>query len=398
MDPFSRLPWFVLRDILSDLPDLFSLHSLYTASPGVARFLRDHNDLFILIIEEIIARPTRERGLVPYVQELIRLLVHLWSRQANGTDAVHSYGEILESIQHIGERPPRELSPVLRGIPVSTPPALLFRLLDLVARLRRVAHGFFHCTIERCLELSVEQLPQRDFTAQGKGMRAGKYNNKGPPTDPSQRPQGIPYAPVDIGPMSRLEEQRALGCLLCVVFFYDLRSADGETLAIREIPQRVDAACIENVEGFWDAFRSYPRGPQEQLQTLLVYLDEQAGGREKLSSWLRSVAGFEEEEASPCCREYTLVADDQGEWDTVLCRELRAYTVLRRSTISIQSPIRHSKMSVFRPYGLIFWEAARLQALGFPMGGNPMPLWFALSSIFSEQDWEDAIREQRARW
>jgi hypothetical protein len=54
-------------------------------------------------------------------------------------------------------------------------------------------------------------------------------------------------------------------------------------------------------------------------------------------------------------------------------------------------------LSTFRPYGLVFWEKPRLEALGYPTEGNPMPLWFALSSIFSEQDWQEVIRQQHAR-
>jgi hypothetical protein len=253
--------------------------------------------------------------------------------------------------------------------------------------------------IEKCLKLPVEHLPQRDFTAQGKGMRVGKYLNRGPPTDPSQRPQGIPFVPVDIGSLTRLEEQRLMGSLLHVVVFYELRTAQAESPTIPEISQHADVLSTHNVDGFWERFQTSLTSLPEQMRTLLLWLDEQAGGRENVLSWLRSVACLEEE--SHCCRQYRPVTDDQEEWDETKRRAMhgisRGYDSLWRSKVSTQSPIRYLELSIFRPYGLVFWETDRLQALGYPMKGNPMPLWFALSSIFSEQDWEDIIRRQHAR-
>lgn len=400
MDPFTRLPWFALKIILSSLPDLFSLRSLYRASPAVAVFLSENNDLFAQIIDAIMARPSRDRGLLPYVRDLVRLVILLWSRQSVGTDAVPSYAEILKSIRYVGERPPREQSPVLKAIPLSTPSDILFNLLDLVTQLRCVSHQVFHSMIGKCLKLPVEQLPQRDLRAEGKGMRVGKYLNRGPPTDPSQRPQGVPYIPINIGSLTRLEEQRLIGSLLHVVIFYALRTAHAESPAISEISQNADVLLVDNVDGFWERFQTILSSLPEQLRALLLWLDEQAGGRENVLSWLRSAARLDEENYY-CCRQYRVVVDDQEEWDetnlTVMHGISRGYECLRRSKVSIQSPIRYMELSIFRPYGLVFWETDRLQALGFPMMGNPMPLWFAISSIFSEHDWEEIIQQQQAR-
>jgi hypothetical protein len=126
-------------------------------------------------------------------------------------------------------------------------------------------------------------------------------------------------------------------------------------------------------------------------------LDEQAGGREQILSWLRSVACSGEE--NQCCRHYTLVTDGQEEWDETqsMPGESRSFLCLSESRISNSSPIRCMEFSMLRPYGLVFWEIDRLEALGYPVRGNPMPWWFALSSILSEQDWEEIIRQQHIR-
>ncbi|KAL3484513.1 hypothetical protein BJX62DRAFT_230195 [Aspergillus germanicus] len=361
MDPFAGLPWFILRDILSSLPDLFSLHSLYNASPGIATFLRENNAQFAQITDAIMARPSRDRGLMPYIRDMLRLLVLLWSRQSNGTDAAHSYTEILESISRIRKQGPYQSLPVVNALPPSTPSALLFRLLALVTRLQPIAHSFFHTMIDRCLKLSIEQLPLGNGEIQ-------------------------------------MEEQRILGSLLCVVFFYDLRTAHAQSLGISEISRCEEVLLTNNVEEFWHAHGFGDGSQLEQLGSLLLWLDEQAGGRDHVWSWMRSPADLEKD--GDCCQQYTLTTDDQTEWDETdpesMYGEARVYRRLFHCRISNLSPIKRVQLSYFRPYGVMFWETARLQALGFTVKGLPTLMWFAFSSIFSEQDWEDLVRRQRA--
>ncbi|KAL4982719.1 hypothetical protein BDW68DRAFT_182280 [Aspergillus falconensis] len=68
MDPFGRLPWFALHNILSALPDLPTLHSLHNASPDVAAFLQGNNDLFAQIVDSIM-----ERFLLQYADKIVVL-------------------------------------------------------------------------------------------------------------------------------------------------------------------------------------------------------------------------------------------------------------------------------------------------------------------------------------
>ncbi|KAL4979372.1 hypothetical protein BDW66DRAFT_128293 [Aspergillus desertorum] len=82
-------------------------------------------------MDAIMARPL-ERHLQPYIQNLVRLVVLLWIQKSNDTDAMHSYAEMPETIQYVRERPPCEESPAVKAIPLSTPQALLPRLLGLL--------------------------------------------------------------------------------------------------------------------------------------------------------------------------------------------------------------------------------------------------------------------------
>jgi hypothetical protein len=393
MDAFARLPWFVLTETLSNLPDLFSLHSLYTASPGATAFLSENNAQFAQIIDAIMARPSRDRGLLPYISDLVRLLVLIWNPDA------HFFAEIPKSVLYAGQQHSRPQLPVLKAVPLSTPSTLLFRLVQHLVRLRSVAHELFHSTIARCMKLPVEHLPPRDSIIKGKGMRPGKYSSTGEPTDLTKRPQGIAYTPVDIGPPTRLEEQRILGCLLCVVLYYELRMVRAESGILPETWRHLDGVLNEDVDGFWQTWLSSNDCRIEQIRTVLLWLDDRAAGCENVPSWLWSVTGFAEE--TTCCRHYTLITDDEEEWDETKDRfmngEPAIYFELWRAMISPHSPICWVEFRTFRPYGLVFWEDARVIGLGYPLRGNPMPRWYALSSIFSEQDWEGIIERQRTR-
>ncbi|KNG86829.1 hypothetical protein ANOM_004930 [Aspergillus nomiae NRRL 13137] len=119
-DPFGRLPWFVLRRILSNLPSLPALHSLCKASPDIAGFLHQNNDLFALIVDAIIDNPVRERGLAPHVQDIIRLIILVWTpMQELDTD-------ILGILHYVQERRLGYPSNLKTTSP-STPSAILYR-------------------------------------------------------------------------------------------------------------------------------------------------------------------------------------------------------------------------------------------------------------------------------
>ncbi|KAF5857069.1 hypothetical protein ETB97_006281 [Aspergillus alliaceus] len=389
MDPFGRLPWFVLQNTLSNLPDLPSLHSLHDASPEVAAFLHRNNDIFAQIVDAIIGDPVRgERGLVPHVQDTVRLVILVWSRQ-KATGLTQEPGtDIHGSLQYVRERSPLEAQPMLKAISPSTPSAILCQLLSLMARLRCLTHACFHSMIARCLKLQVEHLPKK--------MRY--YNNHltRPILDRSRRPQGIPYTPVDIGPPTWIEEQRLLSSLLCIVLFYELRKSYFECSVITEDRESVWVLLDDNVEGFWNTIlRKYNDGQVEQIATILHWMDDQAGGHENIYSWLLS--GGISEDYSHCCQHYTSVTDDQwaeAENNVNSGRSSRGMKCLWRCKSHLLSPLKCLDYSVFRSYGLVFWDGIRMDALGFPGTQNVQEMWFAWSSILTEQDWEEMLRRQ----
>lgn len=396
MDPFDRLPCFVLQNILSNLADLPSLYRLHNASRVVAAFLHENNGRFAVIVDAIIGNPTRERGLLPHVQHAVRLLVLVWTRasdlqprQANDEAAEPlegSYTDILSTLRYVRERFPQRELPMEKIISRSTPSAILCQLLVLITRLRRIAHACFHSMISRCLKLPVEHLPKK----------TKKYINTRSVVDRSQRPQGIPYVPLDIGPATWFEEQRLLHGLLCIVLFYELRKTHAECSVITTDGQPAQTLLDDNVEGFWKTMLwMYNDGQVEQITTLLQWLDEQAGGRGTLYSWLLSRAI--PEQFSHCCGRYTSMTEEQwnkAELDTSGGCSSQGTRCLWQCSTHNLSPLRCVRYSAFRPYCLVFWDGIRLDALGFPGPNNLRELFFAWSSILSEEEWDEILRLQ----
>jgi hypothetical protein len=180
------------------------------------------------------------------------------------------------------------------------------------------------------------------------------------------------------------------------VLFYELQKAHVECSVITTDGQPVQTLLDDDVEGFWKTILwKYNDGQVEQITTLLEWLDEQAGGHGKLYSWLLS--GPISEEFSYCCGRYTSMTDeewDKAELDMYLGRSSRGTQCLWRCSNHNGSPLRCVRYSAFRPYGLVFWDCARLDALGFPGKNNLRAMFFAWSSILPEDDWDEILKRQ----
>jgi hypothetical protein len=258
-DPFSWLPWFVLQRILSNLPGLSTLHSLYTASPEVAAFLHWNNDLFAEIVDAIIGNPIREKGLAPHVQDIIRLIILVWTHQRTAGPMQKPDTGILSILHYVQERC-HECPPMLKAISPLAPSAVLYQVFCLMTRLRCLIHACFHSMIARCLQLQLEHLP--------KNIR---YHTVLPVVDRSRRPQGILYTPVDTGPPTWAEEQRLLNSFLCVVLFYELRKSHVERFLVMEDGESIRAILDNNIKRFWKKifWGCNSQGQEEQIATLL---------------------------------------------------------------------------------------------------------------------------------
>ncbi|KAE8316507.1 hypothetical protein BDV41DRAFT_111846 [Aspergillus transmontanensis] len=405
-DPFGRLPWFALQSILSNLPSLPALYSLYNASPEVAAFLHRNKDLFAQIIDAIISNPVCERGLAPHVQDILRLIIRIWTPiQEPDTDILGSLYYVLERphvlppmretrSQFYVESRPRESPPTLKAISPSTPSAILSRLLRLMGWLRCLIHAYFHSAITRCLQLQLEHIPPPL-------RRRKRWWTADWVVDRSKRPKGIPYTPTDIGPLTWVEEQRLLSSFLFIVLFHELHKTHLEHSLFIKDSESVRALLENDVEVFWkNALREYhsTEGHEEQLVALLHWLGQQASRPENIYQWLLS--GQVSEDYSHCCQYYTTVIHTQMKEVEIKCNDLRegissrGVQSLRSCRRDLRSPLKGVDRSVFHPYGLVFWDGVRLDGLGFLGKCCPDLTWFSWSSIFTEEDWEDLQRRQ----
>lgn len=78
MEPFERLPWFALANIIIYLGDLPELYQLYCASPCVFRFLHHFGGVFRQVIDFMILYPHQEDKYSPVIRFGLRTCVYLW--------------------------------------------------------------------------------------------------------------------------------------------------------------------------------------------------------------------------------------------------------------------------------------------------------------------------------
>ncbi|KAJ9394688.1 hypothetical protein DTO282F9_8414 [Paecilomyces variotii] len=372
MDPFDRLPWFVIRDILCLLPDLPTLHRLHDASPAIAAFLRHENGLFSQIVETIISQE-RDFGLLPQVQALLRILVFIWWRTSpsdsnseleNETNPLPStYKDFFEHIRSTVQSTrkdgewlePWELDPSYADAPLpkSTPSIILCRLLAFSSRVRQIIHVYFHEMIARCMALKPgydpNDLPFMDIK---------------PEKRRSRRPVK-PHMPRDIGPPSWIEEQRLLRCFLRIFLFFELRHAI-HTRGLYTTEKAALSLQGHSVDSFWDKIIEI-RGDAYQMKSLIAWLVREAGSADSIEHWM--ISASISETPMYCCPNLRPLTPIQLKW-----RETKLYKLVEflpfphghYYCILPNFPTdRPPEFPVVYPLGVFFWDGIRVDALGF---------------------------------
>ncbi|KAE8367088.1 hypothetical protein BDV27DRAFT_81111 [Aspergillus caelatus] len=291
MDPFSRLPWFVLRKILCSVPDLPTLYNLHNASPVIAAFLHENDVLFRTIVDTIITKPILKRGLLPEVLHSLKVLIVRWNKQLRfqqNMEIIEPDSEF-ESLHQQYENnigfpdldSPLSVSETREGIiPRSTASVVLCRLLALMTRIQRPVHACFQPSVARCLTERRVPSPSHLHT------RAIRFFNTRPVVGPpSKQLKGVP-----VGPPTWFEEQRLVSVLLHVVVSYEFREAYNASYYLAPATlQLIQGGISYDIEGFCDQ-TSWSRYEQSQrLGELLTWLEEQAGSKENMHTWLRWV-------------------------------------------------------------------------------------------------------------
>ncbi|KAI9733435.1 MAG: hypothetical protein M1834_003519 [Cirrosporium novae-zelandiae] len=404
MDPFCRLPWFILKDTLSLLPDLPTLHRLVNASPAVAAFLRQENSFFPEIVEAILSHPIRDKGLLPWTRFLLRTMVFIWwrtyLRHSNSESDTRdnplpsSYHAIISYFYFYTLDDP--IQPIGYGtvpLPRSTPCVVLFRLLAFSTRLRQITHACFHGLISRCMALKPERMETPDT----------EYNSFTAVVDQSFRPAGRPFSPVDIGPPSWAEEQRLTKAVLRVSLFFELRKAAVTHGSLNIGIETIQRLQIVQVKKFWGKIL-FHRNEVEEFRTVMMWLSQETGGVEGIESWM--VSSLIPENLIYCCPELPSLPREQlSRSESSMLRDVPGIIYSSYYRSMRHSPLRCVSFKVFRPFGFGIWDEKRMIALGFlnpptkdgkPWASGPHDtrLRFTWSSILTQSQWEEVVELQ----
>lgn len=368
-DPFGRLPWFALEEVVVNIPDLPTLHQLFQSSPAVADYLNHTTGFFPKAVESIIKHKYRDSGLDEDTRIFLRTLVYLWWKEESEETGIPSGDNPLPDCFHHelvyslnvsteGFYEPNKVGWI--RLPPSTPPKILRHLLSLASRIRRDAHAFFHGAMKLCLSTKIEELK----------------NPKAPWTQNGPRPRG---KPVDVEgvdyPMTWLEEQRIMQAFLKPYIFSVLRRiicekkllkigspSNVSPLADGRYPDTFEHLDQDLMMDFWRPFANY--GPlrtetMEQLETVLSWMVEQKPSRGPRHKG--------EAQFTTCCPEHTPLSTWQLEsgGDSLQHISLPGCFWPQSCEDMPQSGVRSAGFrGEFQKFGVSFWDEKRMLYLG----------------------------------
>lgn len=170
MDPFQSLPAHIIEQILKQLPDLPTLHSLHNASPSIALVLHQDWRLTTSVIEAIITHPHTPH-MIQFIIRTIALL-SLQSQSCSKTESTNNKTHnsllpttlegFIEPLRIPNDGKTRLSSfgdvPLTKSLhsapdPLQFSSRFLCRLLALSTYVRYLTHTILHSLHERCLSL-----------------------------------------------------------------------------------------------------------------------------------------------------------------------------------------------------------------------------------------------------
>ncbi|CDM26675.1 hypothetical protein PROQFM164_S01g000484 [Penicillium roqueforti FM164] len=363
-DPFGRLPWFGLEELLLHLPDLPTLHQLCQASPAVSDYLNHKIGFFPKLVERIIDQWDHERGLSEDTRVFFRTLVYLWWKEESVASGIPSddnplpvsfHDELVYSINIAREGFSEPIKVGCIRLPHSTPPKILRYLLSLTSRIRGDAHAFFHDAMTLCLSADIQKLE----------------NRKSPWPKNGTRPPGIP---VHIGtreggyPPTWLEEQRLMQAFLKPYIFSVLRRIVCEKRLLNtnspppgtKFPHTLMYLQGNLLIDFWRTFACYGwmrTEPIEQLETVLSWMHENKSRKR--------AANF-----TICCPKFTSLSDCQRSrgLDNLQHIHLPGCFFAQNCSAVPQSGVKIAGFrGEFQRFGVSFWDNERMLWLGLAL-------------------------------
>lgn len=417
MDPFSALPWFALKDILSYLPDLETLHRIYHASPAVAGFLRTGQDdgrgFFTEIVEAVLDNrvdksrfanePLEDPGWQRDTKRDIRLLTYIWWRIYDSLSAIN------DSLpdENLLPRDCEGLSswigtntiavvPNPPPLPRSIPSTVLLRLLGFCTWSRQVRHEYFHDTIKHCMQLRPQKVADPKEASRKLMMGAISLQEDDPCAMDyrSALPRsGGTIIPVDIGPARVNEDQRLEYVLLRLVLFREIQ---------RSI---VDLGLFEASDNARDFLRDVS---PLRFWTTRRWSAADIDGK-VFESWLQERTQSKGEQPTTWYRLSSQAVATQWKSYSVCCAQsLPSLTFARRhNPLSCfgmaRSALFRGPREILAEFGYLVFDKERLCALGLDPTEDPTEprrntydsLIFTLATVMSDEQWMSILQAQK---
>lgn len=394
LDSFQTLPFEVMENILSSIPDLPSLHSLHNASPHVASLLHEKVTLSV-IFESILSRSPRQ------IRSMIRTIIHIHTYQTTSDtnplptslDAfTNPFNDRLHGCQTI----PRGYADI--ALPKTTPPSILCRVLGLSRRVHQVTHACLHSMISRSMSLRPVHLtdPRMSF-------RSGSFEQLEKKLKRAEARER-PYQPIDCGPPSWIEEQRVARAVWRLVLFYEIRDA----VVVRGLLEwsNDDVNRLQNLgaNNFWDSLLVLD---VDELRTVSEWANKNAPNQ-SLRPW-ENISASLSDNWTYCCPQITPFMTKEDRQKITDALNISSPGRSEFGT-NYDSPLIFGDFDVFRPYGFAIWEIERMAGLGFMncahdnSQGASRPymsrssLFYTWRSILTEEQKKDLEMTQRARW
>lgn len=368
MDPFQLLPVDILEMIICLLPDLATLHDLYTASTSVFSLCHDEGNL-LPFVETIMQKSTAQ------VRELMSWCMVVRINRSHYA----SFSNFKDAFREIGPQPG------LRSQSLTTDH--LCSLLAMSKNVRALASTYIQDANQFCLSLRPLRLKSKRYN-----YRARLRDDQ--PYKPCKRFEGEPFQPQDAGAASWYEVQRVYCALWRLVLYSTVRQSALEQ----------DLDDVASNERFWNHLIS--KFLIEQTCTVTERLFPASTDISLLDITVRAracVAADQKTSRLSC----TLPQEDVNE---TLDHPAWAYTEINNIySILAKSPLRFVKVEVFRPFGFYIWDQRRMNYLGFgswtesvhdtpPPPCNNSDEMFRIWSLLSEEQITEVEHVQKFYW
>ncbi|KAJ5902723.1 hypothetical protein N7495_003251 [Penicillium taxi] len=361
---FSRLPGSILEAILIQL-DLSSLHNLYRSSSTIFPLLHDRGIARRNIEIILQLRVPNEAQIAIRKFDFLRWAFLQWDTR--------SFPDVNCFIQEFIEQ---DKDIRYKSIPYEMPLSVLFDVLSTAATIFYLAHDSLHKMIDRCSSLELSRM--KDFRKRYIPKRRDwkvKKETKWAKYFPNPKTTGEQYYQAEMGPISLLEEQRAIRALWRLFLIWELHNGviDSRQPQPRWAPTEIDRLQTLSFDITWAHAKArlghslWSNGILEEIRTMADCLSPSLSTpiqRYRAVKSLAYSAGWHSQcECLPTIWPLQENKDDQLDLRFMFPPWAWGFVTITLSHL-FTSPCKYVKFASYRRYGFAIWDSRRFWDLG----------------------------------